>query len=193
MNYLAHLYLSDPDPLCRLGNMMGDFVKGRLEQHALPPRILKGLRQHRAVDRLAVSHPAVRRSRTRLDSRFGHTRGILVDIFYDHLLAQNWHQWTRGSLPDFTNEIYRLLQRNENLLPNAFRMVARRMIEHDWLSAYRKPETIRLVLARMAPRLTRPNLLAQGYTELARCGKEMQTDCRTFLHAARNMLDRLVN
>jgi acyl carrier protein phosphodiesterase len=31
MNYLVHLYLSDPDPMVRLGNLMGDFVKGPLE------------------------------------------------------------------------------------------------------------------------------------------------------------------
>ena len=46
---LVHLYLSDPDPLCRIGNLMGDFVKGQLCEGDWHPQILRGLRQHRAV------------------------------------------------------------------------------------------------------------------------------------------------
>ena len=188
MNYLVHLYLSDSDPLCRLGNLLGDFVKGRLEQHDYPERLMAGLRQHRFVDSLAMQHAAVRRSRKRLDDRFGHTKGILIDIFYDHFLSRNWETWGHGTLKGFAAESYKLLRHYRHFLPETFRPVARRMIRHDWLTAYREPKTIRFVLERMAERLSRPNRMAQGYTELARCGRAMEADCRAFLVDARNML-----
>jgi acyl carrier protein phosphodiesterase len=193
MNYLVHFYLSDPEPLCRLGNLMGDFVKGRLERHNLDPGLVRGLRQHRAVDRLSQVHEATRMSRARLDRRFRHLKGILVDIFYDHLLAKNWEDWAQGSLAGLADQAYRLLRNYRELLPERFRPMAQRMIAYDWLNAYRKPETIELVLARLAGRLKRPNLLAQGYLELSRCSRAMEPDCRRFLKAARAMLDKEAN
>jgi acyl carrier protein phosphodiesterase len=188
MNFLVHLYLSDVDPLCRLGNLMGDFVKGRLAHYDYPEQVMLGLRQHRAVDSLAMQHAAVRRSKARLDDRFGHTRGILIDIFYDHLLSKNWETWAHGRLRIFAAEGYELLKRHRDLLPEAFRPVARRLIRYDWLTAYREPKTIKFVLERMAARLSRPNLLAQGHVELARCADAMAADCHEFLADARNML-----
>ncbi len=188
MNYLAHLYLSHPAPLCRLGNLMGDWVKGAVTGLALPAEVLEGLRQHRAVDRLAVSHPAVRASKARLDARFGHLKPILIDIFYDHLLARNWAAWGTGTLAGFAARAYQLLKTHEALLPAAFRPVARRMIERDWLVAYRHAQTIRLVLSQMSGRLSRLNALAQGYGELVRCGRQMEGECRSFLEEAREMV-----
>ncbi len=190
MNYLVHLYLSDADPLCRLGNLMGDFVKGRLDQYDYPDELLLGLRQHRAVDTLSMQDAAVRRSKVRLDDCFGHTKGILIDIFYDHFLSRNWENWAHGSLRAFAADGYKLLKRHRDLLPNAFRPVARRLIRYDWLTAYREPKTIQFVLERMATRLSRPNLLARGHQELTRCGRAMEADCRDFLAAARSMLDK---
>jgi acyl carrier protein phosphodiesterase len=190
MNYLVHLYLSDPAPLCRLGNLMGDFVKGPLGGLTLPDELLRGLRQHRAVDRLALDHPAVRASKARLDDCFGHLKPILVDIFYDHLLAKNWSTWGLGTLAAYAAQAYHLFKTHERLLPDTFRPIVKRMIEHDWLSAYQHPATIKMVLERMTTRLSRPNLLAQGYGQLVRCGRAMETDCRAFLQAAQLTLVR---
>ena len=60
MNYLVHLYLSDPDPMVRIGNLMGDFVKGRLEDAPYPPGIIRGLRQHRDVDSYSLTSQTVK-------------------------------------------------------------------------------------------------------------------------------------
>ena len=188
MNYLVHLYLSDPDPLCRLGNMMGDFVKGRLPRDGYPDRLLFGLRQHRAVDRIAHDHPAVRRSKARLDDGFGHTKSILIDIFYDHCLARHWDRLGRGELSDFTQAAYALLRDHDRYLTDDFRVVARRMVENDWLNRYRDPKIIRLTLKKIGDRLKRPNRLAEGYIELDRCGDDLALDCGDFLTSARELL-----
>ena len=184
MNYLIHLYLSDPGPLCQIGNLMGDFVKGRLEDQQWHPEILQGLRQHRTLDRYAHDHPAVLASKGRLERRFGLLKPVLIDIFYDHFLAKNWEQWGTGSLADFAAGVYLQLQRHEQLLVEAFRPVARRMMDNDWLTSYQNPEIIALVLERIGKRLKRNNLLAEGITELQRCGGELERDCYEFLQMA---------
>ena len=185
MNYLFHLHLSDPAPLCRLGNLMGDFVKGPLDRAAWHPQLFAGLRQHRALDRYAHDHPAIRASKDRLEERFGILKPVLVDIFYDHFLARNWTSWAGGHLESFAAAIYRSLAEHEALLAEPFRPVARRMAEHDWLCSYRDPEVIALVLRRISGRLKRENLLAEGYRELVRCGPQLEGDCGDFLAAAR--------
>jgi len=184
MNYLIHLYLSDPEPLCQIGNLMGDFVKGRLEERRWQPQLLRGLRQHRALDRYAHDHQAVLASKARLERRFGILKPVLVDIFYDHFLAKNWEQWATGSLAGYAAGVYCQLQRHEQLLVEAFRPVARRMRDDDWLTSYQDPDTIALVLERIGKRLKRKNMLAEGITELQRCGGELERDCHEFLQRA---------
>lgn len=188
MNYLIHLYLSDPDPLIQIGNLMGDFVKGRLDGRPWQPGILAGLKQHRRVDRYAHDHPQVLASKARLDQRYGILKPVLVDIFYDHFLAKNWESWASGSLEGFAAGIYRLLREHDELLVEPFRPVARRMADSDWLCSYRDPAVIALVLERIGNRLKRTNLLAEGIGELHRHGQELETDCQAFLRQARRDL-----
>lgn len=189
MNYLVHLYLSDPEPEVRLGNLLGDWVKGPLDPGAWPPGVLRGLRQHRALDSFCVSCEPVRQSRRRIHARFGHWRAVLVDIFYDHLLAADWHNHHTRPLTAFAADCYRLFDLYHDILPTEFRPVAARMRTHDWLSSYADPATVPLVLGRMAERVRRPNPLAAGAGELKRHRNELQTDMRRFLHLARAFLN----
>ena len=56
MNYLGHLCLSDDSPECIVGNLLGDFVKGRPEGR-FPPGVVRGIRLHRAIDGFTDGHP----------------------------------------------------------------------------------------------------------------------------------------
>lgn len=189
MNYLVHLYLSDPADDCRLGNLMGDFVKGRVGG-GYPPGILRGIRQHRRIDALAHSCLPCRQSRGRIDPRFGHFRGILVDIFYDHLLASAWPRFSPQPLDAFADDIYALLRRNLQQLPSGLQQIAPRMIRDNWLLSYRDPATIGLVLERISRRFTRPTPLAQGLVELLRERQGLAADCEAFLLEAKACLQR---
>lgn len=181
MNYLVHLYLSTPQPLVRLGNLMGDFVKGRLEQSGYAGPVLRGLRQHRFVDRFAAESPLFKCSINRLDPTYGRYRSILVDIAYDHLLAKSWDTFSPQTLEEFAAEVYQLLEDNDTLLPLAMRSVAKRMIEHDWLGSYRRPEVVATVLHRLGTRMRRPNPLAESYDNLMDNLNGMQQDCELFI------------
>ena len=183
MNYLVHLYLSGPDPEMQLGGLMGDFVKGPLDQH-YPPGIIAGLQLHRRIDAFAATDEHCRSSRRRLHPRFGHTRPVLVDIFYDHFLAVHWQDFHPRPLPTFAREIYQLLAANREMLPAGLAQIAPRMTELDWLTSYRDRASVAVALQRIAGRLSRPTALGEGRIELERCGEELLEDFRGFMTAA---------
>jgi len=189
MNYLVHLQLSTPQPLVRLGNLMGDFVKGRLDKCGYAGPILRGLRQHRFVDRFAAESDHFKNSIERLDPAYGRYRSIIIDIAYDHLLAKSWDTFSPATLEEFASDTYRLLQDNDTLLPLAMRSVAKRMIEHNWLGSYRRPEVVATVLHRLGTRMRRPNPLAESYDNLMQNLDGMQQDFELFVRQCQVALD----
>ena len=66
MNYLVHFLLAGDDDELRLGNVLGDFVKGRVERfehRGLTERLRTGIQLHRTIDAFSDRHPAVLRSK----------------------------------------------------------------------------------------------------------------------------------
>ena len=189
MNYLVHLYLAGDDPELQLGGLMGDFVKGPLDDR-YPPGIVAGLRLHRAIDSLAAVSPHCRASRRRLHPRFGHTRAVLVDIFYDHFLAAHWAEYHPRPLPAYASAVYRLLAAQHSRLPAGLQRIAPRMTEFDWLTSYRDRASVNIALQRIATRLSRPTALGEGASELARCGEELLGDFRGFMIEAQELAGR---
>ncbi len=178
MNILMHLLLSGPDPELLVGNLMGDFVKGRLDER-FPPGIRRGLELHRRIDTFAATNPDFRRSRQRLDPSFGHYRGVLVDIFYDHFLAASWDDYADLSLSLFLRRAHATVLAREEHLPPRLRTLLPGMFT-DLLPSYVEPAGIDLALGRMARRLSRPNPLAAGGRELRRHYGELREDFRRF-------------
>jgi acyl carrier protein phosphodiesterase len=180
MNHLAHLFLSDPTPGCRLGALMGDYVKGRLDE-SYPPEIRWGLQQHRLLDRFAETNHHFRRSRQRLCPTFRHCRGIMVDVVYDHFLARNWQAYSSTRLEIFAASIYRLLEERRSILPPALQKTVPRMVAADWLVACRETGALDAVLHRLAARISRPTPLENGLEELLRHYRDLEKDFSRFM------------
>jgi acyl carrier protein phosphodiesterase len=100
MNFLAHLYLSGDDPELLVGNLMGDFVKGRLEGR-FPPGIERGIALHRRIDSFAAGNHNFLLSKRRIEPSFGLYRAVLVDLYYDHFLAIDWNEYAEVAFPRF--------------------------------------------------------------------------------------------
>lgn len=183
MNHLIHLFLAEDSPPSLLGNLMGDFVKGRLDD-TFSVEIRHGIELHRRVDAFAHDNVHYRRSKNRLDASYGYFRGVMIDIFYDHFLAKNWQRYHSVTLEAFADRIYRLLEAHFEQLPPGLQQVAPRMIEYNWLVSYRDIETIGLVLQRISTRLRRPNPLGGGVDELQRHYAGLEADCDLFLDEA---------
>jgi acyl carrier protein phosphodiesterase len=79
-----------------------------------------------------------------------------------------------------------LLEEYEAILPEGLKMVAPRMIEHNWLVSYRQAELMERALVRLSERLSRKNPLAEGYAELLKHYDGLKGDCASFLGEAKN-------
>jgi acyl carrier protein phosphodiesterase len=161
MNFLAHAWLAGEDDALVVGGVVGDWIKGVLPG-TLPPDLARGVALHRALDQHAESHPAFNSSRARIPADRRRYAGVLVDIYYDHLLARHWAAFHAQPLHDFCAEIYRRIKGRLDDLPHAAHPALRMMAREDWLSSYARIEGIADVLARMSCRARQPNPLCGG-------------------------------
>ena len=155
MNYLVHFLLAGDDDELRLGNVLGDFVKGRVERfehRGLTERLRTGIQLHRTIDAFSDRHPAVLRSKRILAPDYGRLSGVIVDVFYDHVLARRWAEHHPRPLPVYAQDVYRTLRGNLHRLPPALHPLVNAMSRGDWLRGYASRHGIDRTLQGMATR-----------------------------------------
>ena len=176
MNWLAHLRLSPEQPLLRIGNLAGDFVRG-VDVSALHPEIQRGVALHRAIDNFVDTHAVFRRARTRFAEPFQRYGGVALDVFFDHYLARDWHRHGDGSeLTQFVADVHAAMQQHRDLLPPELQRLHDRMAENSWLTMYGTVDGIERVLRAMARRGRRPSSLATITDELRRNYDAFESD-----------------
>ena len=153
MNFLAHLYLSGNFDELMIGNFIADFVKGK-PSLTIHPQVIKGIELHRQIDYYTDTHLVVKESKERLRARYRKYAGVIVDMFYDHFLAVNWHAYSESSLPEFASQTYRLMNVNKQLLPPSMHMLLHYMQKQNWLVSYARIEGIARALQGMSKRTT---------------------------------------
>ena len=89
MNYLAHLYLSQPTVDSHYGNLLGDFRKG-VNVAALPFSVQQGLQNHYLVDRFTDSHPEVMAAKQVFPKSQRRFAPVALDMIFDHFLIKNY-------------------------------------------------------------------------------------------------------
>lgn len=155
VNYLGHLLVLPDAGLITLGNLLGDFFKGRVDGIE-PVELRLGVALHREIDRFTDRHPVVMRSIARLGPERRRLGGVLVDVFYDHFLAQGVDvEQLRIGLIDHVGG-----------LPEELQPLPGRMITGRWLGSYSTVEGIGMVLERMEARRKRIVGLAGAEAEL---------------------------
>jgi acyl carrier protein phosphodiesterase len=155
MNYLVHFLLAGDDDELRLGNLLGDVVKGRVERFAhrgVTERLRTGIQMHRTIDAFSDRHPAVHRSKQILAPAYGRLSGVIVDMFYDHVLARRWTEHHPRPLSVYTQDVYRTLRGNRHRMPAAVHPLIDAMTLGDWLQAYASQRGIERALRGMAAR-----------------------------------------
>lgn len=151
MNYLGHLVLSGDDPLVITGNFMADAVKGR-DLARFGPGIERGIRLHRAIDVFTDDHAVSLSGRERLRSHAGRYAGVVLDLFYDHLLAASWDQHAEEPLDRFSRRMYQVLGANHHHLPERTRHMLPYMVRGDWLTSYARIEGLARALEGLSRR-----------------------------------------
>ena len=175
MNYLAHLFLAGHSAESLIGNLAGDFVKGRLGDQ-FPPGIRDGIMLHRRVDAFTDTHPAVAAFRRVLIPDHGHYSRVISDVFFDHFLATSWSRYSEESLEAFLDRVWATIDPHVDELPGRLRFIYPRMRREGWLLSYREARGIHIALTNLSHRLSRrPQLetathhLTDSRAELERC------------------------
>ncbi|MDC1451047.1 ACP phosphodiesterase [Vicingaceae bacterium] len=135
MNHLAHLFLSQRDTDLMVGNFIADHIKST-KLSSFSEGIQNGILMHRAIDHFTDTHSIVRKSKERLFPKYSHYSAVLVDMFYNHILAKNWKTYSPISLESFASSAYKLLQSKEIELPLRSVTNLNYMSKQDWLSNY---------------------------------------------------------
>ncbi len=172
MNFLAHLYLSGGDEYLITGNFLGDFLSNRAVAK-LPQPIQAGIRLHRKIDTFTDQHPVIRQSVSHLHPVHGKYAPVLLDIFHDYILAQNWATYSKESLRDFTKNAYAVLLKHLDQMPDFLQERLPLMVADDWLLRYSTPEGLEFTFSRVKLRSSRPEFfdnalltLREHYTSL---------------------------
>ncbi len=179
MNYLAHFALAGPETGLLVGGFLGDYIKGRLENR-FSPEIERGIRLHRAIDQYTDSHPVVKNSYKRFDPRFRRYAGIITDIAFDHLLAQNWPRYYNEPLESYSASTLEKLLAHKDMLTDAAFQSASRMQEHNSLAHYGRLEFLERSLAYLSGRLKHANPLIEAYPHCEEQLPSLQEDLSVF-------------
>jgi len=191
VNFLFHMFLSGDDPELLVGNFMGDFVKGPLGD-AYPSRISQGLMLHRKIDSFAQKDTDFQSSRLRLSASYGLYRGVLVDLFYDHFLATEWHVWSDREFADYLSWARNCIELHHGVMPQKLQGIIP-VIFDELLPSYSSISGIGSALTRMSRRVRRPNSLSGGEAELIRHYEELKIDFDSFARKAQQFASGFIS
>jgi acyl carrier protein phosphodiesterase len=155
MNFLAHLYLSGESHEIKLGNFIGDYVKGR-KYLDYPEKVAFGIQLHRNIDAFTDSHVDVKTCIKLLKPGYGRFAGVVTDIFFDHFLASNWHEYSSHTLQAFARQSHSIFLSHFLLLPMKVKQFLPFLIHHKRLESYAQKESLYHVLEIMSKRTSLP-------------------------------------
>lgn len=187
VNFLAHVYFADGYSPHIVGQLLGDFVRGRsLEQ--FPADVAQAIRTHRAIDSYTDKHPLSRQARNLFEPPVRRYAGIVVDVIYDHFLARQWDQYCDIGLSEYAALVHAALAEHADILPDGARRFAAFMLTDELLAGNLHRHRIDLTLQRIAAR--RPGLapLAEASAPMWRHEDQLQQIFNQFFPQLRQQL-----
>ncbi|MEK9602975.1 MAG: acyl carrier protein phosphodiesterase [Flavobacteriaceae bacterium] len=179
MNYLAHVYLSGSDNELCIGNFIADHVKGKAYLN-YPEGIQAGILLHRKIDHFTDNHQLFKKNVSLLFPQYRHYSRVIVDMFFDHLLAAQWKKYHPDSLEDFSHQFYSLMKRYEGHLPEKVKKMIPIISHHNWFLNYQTFDGLEKILFQMSQRIQFPCNMSLAITELKENYHEIISDFNTF-------------
>ena len=156
MNFLAHLYLSGTDNDLRFGNFIADGIRANQYSH-YSQRIQDGIVLHREIDRFTDAHPIFRQHCKLFFPEHSHYARVILDVVYDHFLAQLWDDYHPAALNTYAADFYRNTATQKALLPDKMQRLFQLMKEQNWLVEYRSIKGLERILYHMSKRTAFPS------------------------------------
>ncbi len=192
MNFLAHTLLGFEDVDLITGQVCGDFVRGT-ELHRFPVNVEAGIRLHRHLDVYTDSHPALQEARalmTEVPYRFS---GIVIDVMFDHFLAQEWPRFSPLTLARHASTVHAALAVHEPILPERLQRFMTVLQRERILERNVDLSALEQTLARLSRRSERFAPLAIDVSHLSQLQHQLRSPFESFhpdLHvAARRYLE----
>jgi len=166
MNHLAHLLLAGDDPALQLGALLGDHVRGDVAASGYSDAVCRGILLHRKIDSWTDQHPLLAQARGLFEPPLRRYAGIMLDVYFDHLLSRNWNAYCALSLDEFNHQILALLQQHRAMLPPDLQRFHRYARRTNVLARYADSTMLEQVFIGISRRLTHANPLPQALPAL---------------------------
>ncbi|PLK43576.1 ACP phosphodiesterase [Emticicia sp. TH156] len=169
MNFLAHLFLSGDNQEILVGNMLEDYVVGRIEHPRnshFSENIKKGILLHRLIDSFTDTHLLISASKSVLYDKYHKYASVVIDIFFDHFLARHWELYSTEPFDVFRKRVHQAFIDHWHLLPDKMRPVIESMIKYDWLKNYAEFWGIERALTGVAKRAVFESNMEQAVNDL---------------------------
>ena len=151
-------------------------MKGRKALEKYPEPVRQGIIIHRAIDSFTDSHPLFKAGTARLHANYGKFAPVIMDVFYDHILAANWSDFSRQPLSEFCSDCYDMIDRHHHILPKRAQYLYRYMKRDNWLWSYRTPKGIAAILNRMDRRTGGISNMTRSVNELEQFRSEYKAE-----------------
>jgi acyl carrier protein phosphodiesterase len=183
MNYLAHAFLSNNNKDLLIGNFIADHVRGNNFKN-YPEEIVKGIYLHRQIDTFTDAHALFKTSKRLFYEGFEKYSGVLVDIYFDHLLARDFESYSNIPLKQFSKTVYDIYQQSQSLLPQHSSNFLDYVLKNDIYNSYSLLEGIERVLFHLSQRINRQVRLDRSVPLFSAHEKELQQNFASFFKEA---------
>jgi len=174
MNHLAHLLLAGNDPELQLGALLGDHVRGDVAASGYSVRVCDGIVLHRKIDVWTDQHVSVAQARSLFQPPLRRYAGIMLDVYFDHLLSRAWTTHCELSLAAFNARTLALLQQQQALLPSSLQRFHDYARATNVLARYAETAMLQQVFIGIGHRLSRANPLPQALPALLHHDDQLQ-------------------
>ena len=193
MNFLAHLYLSEPCEESQLGNFLTDFIH-KPEESNFSPAIQNGIRLHRKIDKFTDHHPIVQKTKQQVLEKNRRFAGIITDILFDHFLSRSWSGYSHEPLETFVENFYQLLENKVSLLPPRLKRVLPILRNENWLLSYGTLQGVEQTLTRLSEKRLKGRIaVAEEMDNLHQQYADFESDFQAFFPQLNAYVESLRN
>ena len=151
MNFLAHIALSYPHSDRMLGNILAD-LHTHTELQSYPEGVLKGVEMHQFIDGFTDSHEHFIKMRHYLRPHFDKWSPVILDVFHDYVLANNWSSFSNQDFNDFCESALDIISTQKTLIKQPAQGFIQSLVNIRWLHTYRTWDGISRALFRIEAR-----------------------------------------
>lgn len=183
MNYLAHAFLSNNNTDLLIGNFIADHLRGN-DFKNYKREIVEGIYLHRRIDTFTDAHPNFKASKRLFYDGFEKYSGILIDIYFDHLLAKNFNSYSGIALKEFCDNVYSIYTQNQNILPKSSSNFLDYVLKNNIYYEYSSLQGIERVLFHLSYRIKHNVMLNESIVLFKQHEKELEENFFIFFKDA---------